>query len=114
MIYTSKLMAQLLLTGVRSNLHKKNIILLSEASIVIYKAGRHTGVENKFIYFNIPTGTHSIDPFNAKITELIQRQRKDWEQPQIKDFRFAIPQGYEFMASNNILVNKINDLRKLH
>ena len=107
-------MAQLLLTGVRSNLHKKNIILLSEASIVIYKAGKHTGVENKFIYFNIPTSTHSIDAFNAKITELIQRQRKDWEPPQIKDFRFAIPQGYEFMASNNILVNKINNLRKLH
>ena len=55
-------------------LTQKDIILLSEVSIVIYKACKHAGVENdKFIHFNIPAGTYSIDYFNAKITVLIQR-----------------------------------------
>ena len=49
-------------------LTQKHIIPLSDVSIVIYKAGKHTGVENdKFIHFNIPAGTYSIDDFNAKI-----------------------------------------------
>ena len=50
------------------------IILLSEVSIVIYKAGKHTSVENtKFIHFHLPAGTYSIDHLNAKITVLIRR-----------------------------------------
>ena len=49
-------------------LAQKYIILLSEVFIVIYKAGKHTGVENdKFIHFNLSAGTYSIDDFNAKI-----------------------------------------------
>ena len=46
MICIQKSMAQLLLRVVRSNFHKKNIILLSEIFIVIYKADKSTGVEN--------------------------------------------------------------------
>ena len=49
-------------------LTQKDIILLSEVSIVIYKAGKRTGVENdKFLHFNLSAGTYSIDDFNAKI-----------------------------------------------
>ena len=110
----TKIHGSIAVNSFQIGLTQKDIILLSEASIVIYKAGKHTGVENKFIHFNILTGTHSIDPFNPKITVLIQQQRQDWEPPQIKDFRLVIQQGYKFMASNNILVNKINNLRKLH
>ena len=40
-------------------LAQKDIILLSEVSIVIYKAGKRTGVENtKFIHFNLSVGTY--------------------------------------------------------
>ena len=40
-------------------LAQKDIILLSEVSIVIYKAGKRTGVENtKFIHFNLSASTY--------------------------------------------------------
>ena len=64
-------------------LAQKDIILLSEVSIVIYKAGKRTGVENtKFIHFNLSASTYSIDDFNAKVKMSILQQRKDWEPPQ--------------------------------
>ena len=86
-------------------LAQKDIILLSEVSIVIYKAGKRTGVENdKFIHFNYSTGTHSIDDFNAKIKVAILQQRQDWEPPQIKDLRLVIPEDYTFIVSNNIFI----------
>ena len=86
-------------------LAQKDIILLSEVSIMIYKAGKHTGVENdKFIYFNIPAGTYSIDHFNAKIAVLMRRQKKDWGPPQIKDLKLVIPDDYTSVASNNIFI----------
>ena len=45
-----------------------DIILLSQVFIIIYKAGKRTGVENdKFIHINIPAGTYSIDRFNIKL-----------------------------------------------
>ena len=57
---------------------QKYIILLSAASIVMYKAGKRTGVEfDKFIYFNHSAGTYSIDNFNAKIKVAILQQRQD-------------------------------------
>ena len=46
---------------------QKYIILLSKVSIVIYRDGKGTGVENnKFIHFNLSAGTYFIDNFNAK------------------------------------------------
>ena len=81
------------------------IILLSEVSIVIYKAGKHTGVENdKCIHFNLSAGTYFIDDFNAKIKVEILQQGPDWEPPQIKDLRLVIPKDYTFMASNTIFI----------
>ena len=84
---------------------QKYIILLSEVSIVIYKAGKRTGVENtKFIHFNLSAGTYSIDDFNAKVKIAILQQRQDWEPPQIKDLRLVIAEDCTFMASNTIFI----------
>ena len=83
----------------------KYIILLSQVSIVIHKAGKHTGVENdRFIHFNLSAGTYSIDDFNAKVKISILQQRQDWEPPQIKDLKLVIPEDYTFMASNNFFI----------
>ena len=82
-----------------------DIISLSEASIMIYKAGKRTSVENtNFIHFNLSVGTYSIHDFNAKITAAILQQRQDWEPTQIKDLKLAIPEDYTFIASNNIFI----------
>ena len=55
-------------------LPQKDNILLSKVSIIVYKAGKRTGVENtKFISFNLSAGTYSSDGFNAKIkVEILQ------------------------------------------
>ena len=59
------------------------MILLSKVSIIVYKADKHTSVENtKFMRFNLSVGTYSIDDFNAKIKVAILQQRRDWEPPQ--------------------------------
>ena len=74
-------------------LAQKDIILLSEVSIVIYKAGKHTRVENdKFVHLNISADTYSID------------QRNDWEPPQIKYLKLVIPEDYTFRASNHFFI----------
>ena len=95
-------MAQLPLTAIRSNLHKKNV---SNVSIIVYKTGKGTGVENnKFIHFNLSAGTYLIDNFNAKIKVAILQKRQDWEPPQIKDLRLIIPEHYTFMTYNTIFI----------
>ena len=79
----------------------KDIILLSEVSVVIYKAPKCTRMENdKFIHFNLSVGTYSIDNFNAKIKMATLQQRQDWEPPQIQDLKLVIPEDYTFIASN--------------
>ena len=86
-------------------LAQKDITLLSKVSIVIYKAGKRTNIENKkFIHFNLSAGTYSIDDFNAKIKVAILQERQDWEPPQIKDLKLVIPEDYTLMASNNIFI----------
>ena len=60
-------MVQLLFIVVRLVLHKKTI-LLSKASLIVYKAGKQTGVTNtEFIKLTLSEGTYSIDDFNEKI-----------------------------------------------
>ena len=82
-------------------LAQKDIILLSSVSVIFYKAGARTGVENnRFIKFSLSAGTYSIDDFNAKIKVAVLQQRQDWVPPQIKDLRLVIPEHYTFMASN--------------
>ena len=49
-------------------LAQKDIILLSNVSIIVCKVGKRTSVENnKFIHFKLSAGTYSIDDINAKI-----------------------------------------------
>ena len=86
-------------------LAQKDIILLSNASIIVYRTGKRTSVENnKFIHFNLSAGTYSIDDFNGKIKVAILQKRQDWEPLQIKDLKLVIPEHYKFMASNTIFV----------
>ena len=86
-------------------LAQKDIILLSNASIIVYRTGKRTSVENnKFIHFNLSAGTYSIDDFNAKIKVAILQKRQDWEPPQIKDLRLIIPEHYTFMTYNTIFI----------
>ena len=86
-------------------LAQKDIILLSSVSVIFYKAGARTGVENnRFIKFSLSAGTYSIDDFNAKIKVAVLQERQDWEPPQIKDLKLVIPEHYTFMASNTIFI----------
>ena len=86
-------------------LAQKDIILLSKASIIVYKADKRTGIENtKFITFSLSGGTYSIDGFNAKIKVAILQQRQDWEPPKIKDLRPVIPEDYTFLASSTVFI----------
>ena len=82
-------------------LAQKDIILLLSISVIFYKAGACTGVENNlFIRFSLSAVTYSIDDFNAKIKAAVSEQRQDWEPPQIKELKLVITQYYTFLASN--------------
>ena len=84
---------------------QKHIILLSNPPIIIYKAGTTHGVENRnLINSRMPASTYSIDDFNTKIKEFDLQQRQDWEPPQIKDLKLAIPRDYAFRADNTIFI----------
>ena len=75
----AKIYGSIAVNSFQIELPQKDIILLSEVSIVIYKAGKRTDVENdKFIHFNLSVGTYSIDDFNAKIRAAVLQQRQDW------------------------------------
>ena len=84
-------------------LAQKDIILLSKASLIVYKAGKQAGVTNtEFIKFTLSEGTYSIDDFNAKIKISILQQRQGWESPQLKDLNLVILKDYLFIADNAI------------
>ena len=52
----------------QAELTQKDIILLSKVFVIVYKAGKRTGVENaNFISLNSLAGTYSINDFNAKV-----------------------------------------------
>ena len=96
-------MAQLQLTAVILNLYEKDFILLSNVSLIVYKAGKRTGLKNnKLIHLNLSASSYSTDDFNAKIKVAILQKREDWETPQNKDLRLVIPEQYKFIASNTI------------
>ena len=86
-------------------LAQKDIILLSEVSMIVSKTDKRTCVENnRFIHFNLKAGTYSIDDYNTKINVAISQQRQNWEPAQIKDLKLVIPEHYTFMASNTIFI----------
>ena len=93
-------MSQLLLTVVKLGLHKK-MSFYYQVSVIFYKAGVRTGVENnRFIKFSLSAGTYSIDDFNTKIKVAVLQERQDWVPPQIKNLNPVIPEYYTFTASN--------------
>ena len=103
-LYT-EIHGSIVINSCKIELAQKYIILLSEFSIVIYKASKRTGVENtSFIHFNLSAGIYSINDFNTKIKELVLQQSQDCEPTQIKDLKLVIPEDYTFMASNNIFI----------
>ena len=103
-LYT-KIHGSIALHDCQVGLAQKDIILLSKASLIVYKAGKQTGVINtEFIKFTMSEGTYSIDYFNAKIKIVILQQRQVWEPPQIKDLKLYIPKDYLFMADNAIFI----------
>ena len=86
-------------------LAQKDTILLSSVSVIFYKAGSSTGVENnRFIKYFLSAGTYSIDDFNEKIKAAVLQERQDWETPQIKDLKLVIPERYTFYASNILFI----------
>ena len=103
-LYT-KIHGSIAVNSCQVELTQKDVVLLSEVSIIVYKAGKHNSVENtEFMHFNLSAGTYSIDDFNANIKVAILQQRQDWEPPQINDLRLVIPGYYTFMASNTIFI----------
>ena len=103
-LYT-KIHGSIALHDCQVGLAQKDIILLSKASLIVYKAGKQTGVINtEFIKFTMSEGTYSIDYFNAKIKIVTLQQRQVWEPPQIKDLKLDIPKDYFFMADNAIFI----------
>ena len=103
-LYT-KIHGSIALHGCQVGLAQKDVILLSKASLIVYKAGKQAGVTNtEFIKFTLSEGTHSIDYFNAKIKIVILQQRQVWETPQIKDLKLDIPKNYLFMTDNAIFI----------
>ena len=90
-LYT-KIQGSIAVTGCQVGLAQKDIILLSKASLIVYKAGKQIVVTNtEFIKFTLLEGTSSIDDFNAKIKVSILQQRQGWEAPQVKDLKLIIP-----------------------
>ena len=74
-LYT-KIHGSIAVNSCQIELAQKDIILLSSFSIMVYKAGKLTSVENtKFISFNLSAGTYSIDDLMQKLRW--QSYRKD-------------------------------------
>ena len=91
--------------GCQVGIAQKDISLLSKASLIVYKAGKQTGVTNtKFMKFTLSGGTYSFNDFNAKIKVAILQQIQGWEAPQIKDLKLAMLKDYLFMADNAIFI----------
>ena len=103
-IYT-KIHGSIAVSSSQIEIAQKYIILLLYVSIIVYKTGKRTGVENsKFLHFNLSAGTYLIEDFNAKVKVAIPQKRQDWEPPQIKDLKLVIQEDYTFMASNTICI----------
>ena len=99
----SKIRGSIAVHSFQVGLAQKDITLLWKVSLIVYKAGKQTGVTNtEFIKFTLSEGTYLIDDFNAKIKISILQQRQGCESSQIKDLNLVIPKDYLFMADNAI------------
>ena len=101
-LYT-KIQGSIAVNSCQVGLAQKYIILLSNATLIVYKTSKCTIIKNtELISFTLSEGTYSIDEFNAKIKVATLQQRKGLQPPQIKDLRLVIPKDYLFMADNTI------------
>ena len=74
-LYT-EILGSIAVKSYQVELEQKDIILLSNVFIIFYKAGKHTSVENnKFIHFNLLTGTFQLTILIQK--SMKQSHRKD-------------------------------------
>ena len=93
-LYT-KIHGSTAVNGCQIRLAQKDIMLLSKASLIVYKVGKGTGIKNTdYISFTLSEGTFLINDFNTKIKITILQQRQRWEPPQIKDLTLVIPEDY--------------------
>ena len=72
--------------------------------MIAYKAGLHTGIEERHIQFTLSESNYSIDDFNTKTRSAGLHQRNDWEAPNIKDVNLVIPDCYTFMTSKSLFI----------
>ena len=49
----------------------KNVILLSDVPVILYKAGLRTDIQDIHIKFNLSAGTYFIDHLNAKVKGIV-------------------------------------------
>ena len=74
-LYT-EIQGSIAINSCQVELAQKDIILLSSISVIFYKAGACTGVENnRFIKFSLLVGTYWIDDFNVKIKVAVLQER---------------------------------------
>ena len=84
---------------------QKDIILLSEVSMMICKTGKRTGEENpKYIHFKLSACTFQLTILIQKSRWQSYKKRQDWKPPQIKDLKLVMPEDYTFIVSNNIFI----------
>ena len=85
-------------------LERKDIILVPDTAVTLYKVCSGTGVQDRDIKFTLSAGTCSIDEFSTKIKAEVLQQMKDLEVPQIKDLKLVIREYYIFMTSNSFFI----------
>ena len=85
-------------------LARKEIILLSDAAVLPYKAGSRMDMQNMKIKFTLSRGAYSIDAFNVKRKVAVLQQRQDWEMAQIKSLQLVVHKKYLFVVSYNFLI----------
>ena len=57
-------------------LPKKDIKLLSDIPLVLFKAGLCTGVQDRIMKLCLPPGAYATDGFNAKVNAVVLQQRQ--------------------------------------
>ena len=57
-------------------LTRKDIKLLSDVILILYKAGLRTGVQDIHTKCSLSAGTYSINGFNTKVKEAVFQQRQ--------------------------------------
>ena len=101
-------------------LARKDIILISDAVVVLYGTVLRTVIKNRHIKYTLSKGTHFIDDFNAKINAAVLQQKENWSALQIKNLQLVMPEHYTFMASNRffialgILDNYLEKVKQVH